>query len=84
MKGRHMYQTRYIHKISPRDTDVGPEITLNEGDFADSCRLARALREHKILESGRRLGSFRVEGNKVVCFPAGGIWHSIILTRVDG
>lgn len=76
-----MYSVRYTHKISPSDKDVGPGVQLSPNDFSDSKRLARALRERGILCSGQRLLSFRVEGDKVLCFPAKSIWHAIVLTH---
>lgn len=77
------YAVRFIHKISPSDRDVMEPVALPEGAFSDRNKLAKALRQAKILTSGTRLAGFRVEGDKVVAFPAGGIWHSVILTAVQ-
>jgi len=75
------YFVRFVHKISPRDTDVGSNpIEISDGAFSDRKVLARALRTAKVLAPGERLHSFRAEGDYVVAFPSRGIWHSIILT----
>lgn len=72
------YLVRYVHKISPRDTDKA-WVKLPGGAFSDSKTLARHLRSTGILSPGTRLRSFRVEGDKVVAFPDRGVWHSLTL-----
>jgi len=76
-----MYKVHYVHKISPSDKDVGPDIALTSPDIKNKNRLAKALREYKILQRGERLREFRVEDGKIVAFPAKSIWHAIILTE---
>lgn len=48
---------------------VGPDLSAARAD-------ARA----GLLCAGERIGSFRVEGAKVIAFPVASIWHSIIIT----
>jgi hypothetical protein len=83
------YSVRYIHAISPRPTDVGPDVELTKEDLTDARSLAKALREAHVLCAGSRLREYREEGHvavgtlRIVAFPdrsAG--WHSIILTKV--
>lgn len=79
------YAVRYVHKIKPLDTDVGPDMTLTGSDASDSKTLGAALRKAGVLISGGRVRSFRVEpDSKIVVFPScPGLttyWHAIILT----
>jgi hypothetical protein len=82
------YRARSIHKIAPRPDDwydgmVEIEITPQTPRIA--TWLARILRDAKILMSGQRLRSWRVEKDgRIVAFPMN--WngltcmpHSIIL-----
>lgn len=73
------YTTRYVHKIHPSDKDVGPVIHLATSELANRKVLAKALRDMKILGSGERLNSFRVEGDKIVAFPMKSVWNAIVL-----
>ena len=83
------YSIRYVHKISPRDTDVGPTVRISSADLASKSGLARTLREQKAIGAGARVRDFRVEdgGARIVVFPTmpgmTTYWHSIILTRED-
>lgn len=81
------WMVRYVHKISPRDTDVKGPVKIPNGAFSDSKNLAAALRKAGVLDTGARIRSFRSEGDKVVVFPSmPGLttyWHSIILTHAD-
>lgn len=83
-----VYSVRYIHKISPSDKDVGPDVELPGSAFADRNKLGAALRKARVLMQGGRVTSFRVEGNKVVVFPSvPGLttyWHAIVLTHQGG
>jgi hypothetical protein len=74
------YDVRFVHKISPRDSDVSGPIEVGGGAFSDRKTLAATLRKAKVLGAGERLRTFRVEGDRVVAFPDRGIWHSIVLT----
>lgn len=79
------WRVRYVHKVSPRETDVLPHaLPLPESAFADSKALGKALRGAKILMPGARVRSFRVKGDRVVVFPTmpgmTTYWHAIILT----
>jgi hypothetical protein len=74
------YHVRFIHKISPRDTDTA-SADLPDSAFSDRKTLGAALRKAQILPGGTRLFSYRTEGDKVIAFPCGSIWHSIILTH---
>ena len=77
------YAVRYVHKISPRDTDTAGPITLNDGDLASKTVLAAALRKQRILSRGDQLNSFRVDPDgKIVAFPKASVWWSIIMTPV--
>jgi hypothetical protein len=77
------YRVRFIHKISPRDTDIKSDVQIPDGAFADRNALGAALRAAGVLDSGHRVRSFRTEGDKVIAFPSGAcnIWHSIIIER---
>lgn len=72
---------RYVHKISPRDTDVR-EASLNilDLDTHNLTALGAALRKAHVLESGTRVRSARHENGKIVVFTDRGIWHSIVIT----
>jgi hypothetical protein len=74
------YTVRYVHKIAPRDTDIGDPVVLAEGAASDSKTLGRALRRAGVLCSGIRLRSFRVEGSTILAFPDRGVWHLVVLT----
>lgn len=82
-KATRFYHVRYVHKISPRDSDVG-RVALPDSAFSNKNTLASAMRKAGILIKGGYLRSFRTEGNRVVTFPVcPGLttyWHSIILT----
>ncbi len=74
------YSTRYYHKISPKDTDVGPDILLGDNHLKDRKVLGAALRERRIMIKGERINHFRVEkSGKVVIFPCASIWNAIVL-----
>jgi hypothetical protein len=75
------WSVRFVHKISPRDTDTMDPITVPNGAFSDRKTVGKALRAAKVLNAGDRVSHFRVEGDRVVVFPVGScmIWHSIIL-----
>lgn len=76
-----LYDVRFVHKISPRDADVLPEpVQIPDGAFSNRNTLARALRHVHVLGKGDSIREFRVEGDKIACFPRASIWHSIILT----
>lgn len=77
------YAVRFVHKISPSDADVAEPVELSDGSFADRTKLGASLRKAKVLSTGERLHSFRVERDRVVAFPAGTIWHSIVLTAIN-
>jgi hypothetical protein len=59
-------------------------VEIRDGAFSDRRTLAKALREARVLPSGGRLLGFRVEGDRVVAFPAASVWHSFIITREPG
>lgn len=73
------YETRYVHKIAPKDTDVGNPIDLAPKDLESKSALAAALRRARILPTGGKINSFRMEQDRIVVFPQASIWHSIIL-----
>ena len=73
------YETRYVHKISPSDKDVGPAIDLSPTDIESRAKLAAALRRARVLSHGDAIKSFRFEDDRIVVFPQASIWHSIIL-----
>lgn len=87
---KKIYTVRYVHRISPKDTDVAPDIELDTDSLLTDASisnallrrsLGRALREAKLLIKGQRLNSCRIDkgGRYIVCFPADSVWHSIIL-----
>ena len=71
------YETRYVHKIAPSDKDVGKPIDLSPTDLENKTKLASALRRAGIIDGS--IDSFRIEKDRVVVFPKGSIWHSILL-----
>ena len=71
------YETRYVHKISPSEKDVGPTVDLSPTDLESKPKLAAALRRARVLEGA--IEDFRIEKNRIVVFPKASIWHSIIL-----
>jgi hypothetical protein len=73
------YETRYVHKISPKDTDVGNPVDLSPKDLESKSALAAALRKSRILPAGGKINSFRIEQDRILVFPQASIWHSIIL-----
>jgi hypothetical protein len=84
-QGPREYSVRYVHKIAPRDTDVGPAVRLGPAQLADPTKLAATLRKSRILFAGGRIRDFRVEpSGRVIVFPSvpgmTTYWHSIILT----
>jgi hypothetical protein len=77
------WHVRFVHRISPRETDV-VRIEIADGAFSNRNTLGAALRKGRCLGKGERVMGFRTEADKVVAFPAGGsVWHSIILTHED-
>jgi hypothetical protein len=78
------YSVRYVHAIANSSNDVGKEFEIHAGAFSDSKALGKALRDAGVLASGARVREFRVEGDKVIVFPAIGgsttYWHSVILS----
>lgn len=81
------YSVKFIHKISPSDKDVGPDVDVLDGAFSNSRTLGRALRDLRVLLKGARVASFRVEGDKVVVFPRlpglSTYWHAVVLTKLQ-
>lgn len=77
------YEVRYVHKISPKASDVMGPVKIPGGAFSNKNTLAKALRTAKVLPSGGRITSFRAEGEKIVVFPAKSVWHAIILIPTD-
>ena len=73
------YETRYVHKISPSEKDVGPTVDLSPTDIESKTKLAAALRRGRVLSHGDAISSFRFENDRIVVFPKASIWHSIIL-----
>lgn len=77
------YSVRYVHKISPRDTDTAKSIVLSDDDIGSKNALGAALRREKIIHKGERLRLSRVEKDgKVIAWPAASIWWSIIMTPI--
>lgn len=78
------YRTTYVHKISSNLRDTGPELYLSREHIANCKTLGARLRDARCLETGRALSEFRVEpSGRIVAFPKGGIWHSIILDPIQ-
>lgn len=77
-------RVRYVHKISPSAKDVGPDVRISPNAWSNKNTLAKELRKKGVLDSGARIRTFRVEGDKVVVFPtmpgSTTYWHSVILT----
>lgn len=82
------YAVRFIHKISPRDTDIGPQVTITDADLANAKTLAKSLRRQNALLGGARVREWRKEKDgRIVVFPTlpgmTTYWHSVILTPVQ-
>lgn len=83
------YEVRFIHKIAPRDTDIGDPVKLSDDDLKDHKTLGQALRKQGALIAGGRVRrNWRVEQDgRVVVFPTvAGLttyWHSIVLIPVE-
>lgn len=56
------YSTRYIHKISPKDSDVGPDVTVSAALLGSLTRNEAQLRLAKTLRAQGALGSVRSVG----------------------
>lgn len=78
---RANFDVRYVHKISPKDSDTGDPIRLRYEDVDSRRALGAALRKQGVLTPGQRIRDYREERDgKIVVFPSKSIWHSIILT----
>ena len=88
------YMVRFVHKISPSESDVaGPIILSSVAIMGDRRTFGGALRDStmNMRQFGNALGgakgvrSFRIEaGGRIVAFPSNpSIWHSIIFTPVS-
>ncbi len=81
-----LYHSRYVHKISPRETDTGPDVALDDRARSNKKDLGAALREMRVMSTGERVNAYRIEpSGRIIVFPSGSggmrnIWHSIILT----
>jgi len=86
------YHVRYVHKVSPRDTDVDT-VSLPDEAFRTPETLAKALRSAGKLAKGARIGTVRLEPGatagepgRTVLFPVcpglSTYWHAIILTLI--
>lgn len=71
------YETHYVHKIAPKDTDSGNPVDLEPADLTSKTKLASALRRARVLDGP--IDDFRIEKDRIVVFPKASIWHSIIL-----
>lgn len=84
--GTSMWSVRFVHKVSPRDSDRMAPVRIPDGAWSDTRKLGAALRAVGVLGKGARVKSFRAEGDSVAVFPAmPGLttyWHSIILKHV--
>jgi hypothetical protein len=78
-----LYEVTFTHRISQHPQDKVPRgYQIPDGAFSDKASLGKALRECGIIAKGTRLNSFRVEGDKVLAFPARG-WHCVTLKHVE-
>ena len=75
------YKTRYVHKISPNEKDVGPTIDIDPTVLESKTKLGTALRDAGVLPAGGRINHYRIENDRIVVFPQASIWHSILLQR---
>jgi len=75
------FSSRYVHKISPSERDVGPTVELSIADLENRRTLGAALRRVHIMSHGDSIRSYRVEARRVIVFPNKSIWHSIILSE---
>lgn len=81
------YEVQPIHKISNKPHEKAAVlltgVVLPDGAFSDKKALAKALREARVLPAGTSLQAMRVEGEKTIAFPRGGLWHAYIITPED-
>ncbi|KKL10220.1 hypothetical protein LCGC14_2558000 [marine sediment metagenome] len=85
--GSRSYMARYVHQISPRDTDVGGPFCIPDGAWSDRKTLGAALRKAGVLDIGARVRNFQTKDEDVTVFPSmpgmTTYWHSVILTPND-
>ncbi len=79
-----LYAVTRTHRISKIDADDVPVLqVLDDGCFSDRLTLGRELRENGLMGSGSQLVGFRVQGDKVLCFPDKRTgWHCLTLTSI--
>lgn len=86
------YSVRYVHRISPSDRDVGPDVILDLTDLPlgrlgpeTRKALAAQLRAMRVLAPGVRVREARHTQGQLVVFPTypglTSYWHSVILTE---
>lgn len=82
------FSVHYVHPISPRLSDVGPDVDIPDNAFSNRKTLAAALRLQGALCPGARVTSFCVVGPNVVVFPSvpglTSYWHSVTLAPIVG
>lgn len=83
-----LYNIRYVHAIAPGPDDTEGPYEIRDGAFSNRTTLGRALREIGVLDRGRRLRTFRVEGDKTIAFPVStlsnrSIWHAFVIEPAD-
>jgi len=72
---------RYVHKISPRDSDRAGPFRYEPGDLDDVASVRRWLKRHGInAAKGARHGRRTAEGF-VIFPPRSSIWHSVRIER---
>lgn len=70
------YETRYVHKIAPNEKDVGDPIDLSPTDLESKPKLTAALKRARVIDGP--IAEYRIEKDRVIVFPRGSIWHSIV------
>ena len=68
---------KYIHKISPRATDVEGPFPINTGNLATLEDAQKWLRKHGVSGARKRHARRTDEGGWVFFPPPRSIWHSI-------
>lgn len=76
------YATRYMNKITRKTTD-GPVVVLDQPP-ASNTECGRMLRRNGLLARGEHVRAFHVEPDgRIVAFPAGSAWQSILLSPLS-
>lgn len=81
------WSVRFVHKVSPSDSDTHPPVALERGVFEDRKALAAALRDLDILPAKGTITECRYEDGRYLVFPQvpgmTTFWHCIVFEFVE-